>query len=346
MYEVDMSEHRTRFRGQVPCRESGFMFDIEFQLSWRVTDPARIVQDGRRDVGEVYRGYLIDRVSALSERYGLEQRLIAERALKEELAGDHSLPEGLLLRNCGFTLSLGAEADAHFKARTLVAFEKEELQGRDEVEVLKGELRAQHRQRQLEQEHKILALQHQIEMERRQHELEMERVRELAQLGVQREIAELKRPLELDEAEHQIAIEGTRRRAELLGKAERIEFYQQALERGDVESLITLTLTDHPGDVRQVLNLVLNQRQENRENARKILETMLEAGTVSVRDLDETRRAALRTLLQGLGTDALGTSIEDREQTALDDRPSTAIKSTTTESADFDDVDDEDDLDD
>jgi hypothetical protein len=355
MYEVDIAEHRAQFHAQVPCREKGFSFDVEFQLSWRVNDPARIVQDGCEDVGPVYRSYLIERVSELSERYGLEDRLAAEQALKQALAGVSDLPEGISLRKCALTLSLGPEAHEHFRSRTLNAFDtetrhmrhadaldearlgKSELAAQDEIEVLKGELRAKHRLRQLEQEQELGTLKNQLELQETQHRLALERQRQLAEATAQLEIDELKRQLERQRAEHQLEIESQRGQRQLEVKLERMGFYKKALEGGNLASLIPLFLDEDSGNVGQLINLVVNQDRDNRENARKVLEVMLEAGVVNGRQLDDARRAALQKLLQGLNADPFGSA---------DDKPAIEPVQEEPASSDADDDDDEDDEDD
>jgi hypothetical protein len=316
MYEVDMREYPAKFHAQVPCREKGFSFDVDFELSWRVHDPERIVRDGRTDV---------------------------ERALKRALAGASTLPEGISVRNCALTLSLGAEADAHFKSRTIAEFatetrhiehaatidkarhDKVEVAAQDEIEVLKGELRAQHRRRQLEEQQHLATLKSQVE---------------IAEVKAQLAVAELKQQLERQQEEHRLEIEAERQRAAIKVKAERMDFYGKALESGSVASLIPIFLDEHPAEVGQLLNLLVAQHRDNRENAIKVLEAMLEAGMVNGRDLDETRRAALQNLLRGLSTSALGSSIDEVKPAAIE-RTRTAVEE-VEEVEDAEDADDDD----
>lgn len=317
VYEVDMREHRARFHAQVPCREKGFSFDVHFELSWRVHDPARVVKDGRTEVGPVYRSYLVERVSELSERYGLEERLAAERALKQALAEVSTLPEGIQLRNCALTLSLGVEAEAHFKSRTIAAFDSEtrqlehratidrtgldktELEARDEVDTLKGELRSQHQRRQLETQRELDALKHLLETQEAEHQVILE--------------------------QHRLEIEQERNKSELQVKTARMEFYAKALASGNgAASLLPIFLDEHPEDVGRLLELLLAQQRDEMENTRKVLEAMLQAGVANGRDLDEPKRLALQNLLRGLSTGVLGAPVESPRPPAIEHEPSDA----------------------
>lgn len=356
MYEVDLREHDAEFRAQVPCAEKGFYFDVHFSFSWRVGDAAQIVRDGRTDVTSVYQRHLVEKVSEQSERYSLEDRLTAERTLKTMLSAELPLPEGIVIRNCVLTLSLGTEAEAHLKNRTLASFENEtrelrhranldqaqrdqvELSATDEIAVLKGRLRADHQRRQLATEQELNARRNELELEAEQHRLELDRQRRLAEAATELQVAELQRRLELQQAAHRLELEEQSRRQELTIKAERMRFYQSALESGNVSSLIPIFLDEHPKDVGQLLNLMLAQHRENREHSRKVLQAMLEAGMVNGHDLDDTRRAALQNLLSGLTTGALGVGIEDGAAPAIE----TARETPDDDPDDDDDTDDDD----
>lgn len=329
-YEVDVAEHQASFACEVPCKEKGFYFDAHVTLRWRVHDPDRIVADGRRDVRPVYEAYLVNRMAGLSEQYSLENRLDAERALAAAIAEKVTLPEGVLLYGCTVRLTVDDRAEAQFRSRTTAEFDKESREQRssafvheqelrlnettaaNEVERLRREQELRHQVAELQAKQQIAELQRQLKEMEQRHQLELDRVRRLGEAQTQVEVTRIERDEELRKAEHDMALEARRSHHGLEIKIERVEFYRKELEGGNVAALIPILLEESPDTIGQVVNLMLAQHRDNIENNRKILQAMLEASMVNGRDLDETRRTALRNILEGLSTGALAATIGEQ----------------------------------
>lgn len=289
LYEVDTAEHDASFSGQLPCREKGFSFDFTLHLSWQVHRPEQIVRDGRRDVRPLYERYLTDRCKQYSEEYGLEDREEIERKLRQELSEPMVLDGGITVRRCTISLSLGEEAERHLASLTRAVFDAREaelahkarVQGTryataeqhviHELDTLKGEQEGEHKVREAQQEAALAALQRQRERLDAEHQLDLARQREAHQQEL---------------------------------RLARMRMYEEALASSSY-GVIPLLLAQNPDDVREVLDLAIGQRASNFDGAAQLVKTLAEAQLIDGVDLDPAKQQALKTLLEGLGSEAL-----------------------------------------
>ena len=304
LYEVDTAEHDASFSGQLPCQEKGFSFDFTIQLSWQVHLPDQIVRDGRRDVAPLYTRYLTELCKEHSEEYGLEQRDQAERKLSEELVEPLVLPEGITLRRCSIDLSLGDEAEAHVAAEARARFDANRAKLAHEARV--QDARYATAEKGVTHELDILVGTQRGEHKRRQLDLEAE-------------LAEQRYKLEKLEADHKLALARQQADFQMALQADRMTMYAQALSTGDL-GLIPLVLAQNPADAVKVLDLALEQRHVSFEQSRQLVATLLDADLVSGADLDPAKQTALRTLLGGLGSEALDAALGGDKTQAIAER--------------------------
>jgi hypothetical protein len=313
VYEVDLKEHPAGFRDRLPCREKGFYFEVEFSLYWKIHDPETIVLDGRSDVRPLYERSLRGRISEYSETFGLEQRLQAEQQLNGAFRQIVVLDQGVTLSRCGVSLSLGEEAEEHLRNRTRARFD-----------------------------HESRGLEHEADLHRTGLEESLLKARmEIEVLKGEQRTTHKKRHLEeqveINRLRHQLERQEQMFKLEL--KAERLQQHKLMLEDGNYEALF---LDARPDDVGELINFFLSRRREEQNNARQMLQAMLDSGLVNGADIDEPRRIALTKVLEGLNTSAADSITGRRTAPAIAPAKDTGPPKTGKQRKDADEDDDDD----
>jgi hypothetical protein len=300
LYEVDLADHATSFEFDLPCRSDAYFFHARVRLTWRVHDPEEVVRRRVDDGDRVCQDFVEDAMSHISRRYDLEASDRAEEEMSAAL-GTHPLEidRGVTITECRVRLWLDPAAKEHVTKVTRAHHEKKEKVAQHEVD--------------------RVAQQHRQELERRDQEEELRLAR------ARQEAEDLASQLR-NEAELRIA--SAREAHELAMKKQRMGFYQQAIQLGN-GSLLLLQLTEHPGDVRSVIDLILTQETTVFENNRDFLATLSTAGLLQDADVDASRREALDNLIRSLRPNPVAGIIgrDDPAITARAPDPATASSS-------------------
>lgn len=110
LYEVEMGIQHMSLEHRLPSAGDAAFFSAETDLTWRVVDPARIVEQQVRDVRALVEPRLLTRMRRESRRHAIEGSAAAEIAVMEALAEEPlAQAEGLEIR-CDVRLSLDEEA--------------------------------------------------------------------------------------------------------------------------------------------------------------------------------------------------------------------------------------------
>jgi hypothetical protein len=99
VYEVDLGEHVSEVREELPSRGDSISFRATIDLVWRVVDPARVVRAGLADVRTAVSPPMLAKLRAVTRRFDVRESDLAELEANRELAdGALGADLGLSLR--------------------------------------------------------------------------------------------------------------------------------------------------------------------------------------------------------------------------------------------------------
>lgn len=85
VYEVALGRHVTRFELPLPAAGDAEFFKAEAAVRWQVEDPVLVVRQQVRDVAELVRDDLVDRLRYVSRRFRLTEAQLADEAVQAGL---------------------------------------------------------------------------------------------------------------------------------------------------------------------------------------------------------------------------------------------------------------------
>ncbi|MDT0382033.1 SPFH domain-containing protein [Streptomyces sp. DSM 42041] len=222
VYEVDMGVHRSDTRLSLPSDDDAFSFGVAVDITWQVTDPARFVASGERDVNALVARQVEQLARHVSRQFPVQDSPGAERSVQKavEASGPLGEQEGLRV-SCILRLTLDEDTLAHRRDLRNMRYEGEKLDPAHELRMRED----------------ALAAERALAQERQHHHIAVER----QTLGHQRALLHGEQQVELQ------AIE-----------AKKIEFYQYHLQQGGVRAW-AFHLAQHPEDSRLVLE---NMRED------------------------------------------------------------------------------------
>lgn len=222
VYEVDMGVHRSETRLSLPSDDDAFSFGATVDNTWQVTDPARFVASGERNVNALVGRQVEQLARHVSRQFSVQDSPGAELAVQKavEAAGPLGQAEGLRI-SCVLRLTLDEDTLAHRRDLRHMRYEGEKLDPGHELRMREDGLAAE----------RALA------QERQHHHIALER----QTLGHQRAMLHGEQQVELQAVE-----------------AKKIEFYQYHLQQGGVRAW-AFHLAQHPEDSRLVLE---NMRED------------------------------------------------------------------------------------
>ncbi|MEU6311294.1 hypothetical protein [Streptomyces sp. NPDC047014] len=122
VYEVDMGVHPVRSQVRLPSSDDAHEFDVSVALEWQVTDPARFVRSGHRDVPRLLLGELEQAARPVSRRFPMDASAAAEADVLAVIQKGPALGEEAGLR-VHWTIRLRRDEDSIAHARRLQAIE-------------------------------------------------------------------------------------------------------------------------------------------------------------------------------------------------------------------------------
>ncbi|MFB7466921.1 hypothetical protein ACFCZ1_26070 [Streptomyces sp. NPDC056224] len=124
LYEVEMGIQHMSLEHRLPSDGDAAFFSAETDLTWRVTDPAVIVERHIRDVRALLEPRLLTRMRRESRRFDIERSAEAEIAVMEALAAEPlALAQGLEV-SCDVRLSLDEEAMRQLSSLRTIDYSK------------------------------------------------------------------------------------------------------------------------------------------------------------------------------------------------------------------------------
>ncbi|MFF8830768.1 hypothetical protein [Streptomyces sp. NPDC015131] len=133
LYEVDMAVRHLSLEHRLPSDGDAAFFSAETDLTWRVTDPARIVEQQIRDVRALLEPRMLSRMRRASRRHAIEESAAAEVAVAEALAAEPLAADlGLEIR-CEVRISLDQEAIGQLSSLRSLDYTKERRRSEHEL---------------------------------------------------------------------------------------------------------------------------------------------------------------------------------------------------------------------
>ncbi|PWK73209.1 hypothetical protein BCL76_102233 [Streptomyces sp. CG 926] len=123
VYEVDMGVHAVRTRVQLPSIDDAHEFEVSVELDWQVTDPARFVRSGHRDVPRLLLGELEQAARPVTRRFPISDSANAEAEVLAVVGEGKPLGEEAGLRTL-WTVRLRRDEEGIAHAQRLRAIEQ------------------------------------------------------------------------------------------------------------------------------------------------------------------------------------------------------------------------------
>ncbi|MFJ5261631.1 hypothetical protein ACIQAC_14335 [Streptomyces sp. NPDC088387] len=133
LYEVDMGIQHMSLEHRLPSDGDAAFFSAETDLTWRVIDPAKVVERQIRDVRALLEPRLLTRMRRESRRYAIEESADAEVAVMEALVTTPlAAAEGLDIQ-CEVRLSLDEEAVSQLSSLRSLDYTKQRTRSEHEL---------------------------------------------------------------------------------------------------------------------------------------------------------------------------------------------------------------------
>ncbi|MEU8086776.1 CHAT domain-containing protein [Micromonospora sp. NPDC049101] len=116
-YEVDTRAHSVVVDLRLPSEGGAYHFEASIAVGFRVTDPARIVRRAITDAAVLVREFLLDTCRPITSRYGVDDVVRAEAAIRRRLGHDPSALDGITLDLRSVRLSLDERVGRYVRER-------------------------------------------------------------------------------------------------------------------------------------------------------------------------------------------------------------------------------------
>ncbi|MGS2805890.1 hypothetical protein [Nocardia sp. MW-W600-9] len=238
VFWVDVGVHHESDRYELPSAEGVFSFLAEVDVSWRVGDPVRAVDDRAASGADVYRPFLEQELRRISREYSVHQFAAAEIRINEHFADRmFELPCGINLLSCAVKVAPESSTHDHLRQDT---YDRRNEQRRDVA----------HKTQKAEN-----AVGHDLALQRARHE---------------HEVAEL-------EEQHRLALEKLRMSfyTQALESGDfGVLAFRLSANRSDVNEVIDLMVREKQLDfdtAQSALTALLEQRMVNKRDVQDIM---------------------------------------------------------------------------
>ncbi|MEV8016912.1 hypothetical protein AB0O76_11295 [Streptomyces sp. NPDC086554] len=133
LYEVEMGIQHMSLEHRLPSDGDASFFSAEVDLTWRVTDPAKIVEKQVRDIRALVEPRLLTRMRRESRQYSIEESAPAEIAVMDALAAEPLADAEGLEIHCEVRLSLDQEAMSQLASLRSLTYTKERTRSEHEL---------------------------------------------------------------------------------------------------------------------------------------------------------------------------------------------------------------------
>ncbi|MGC4807037.1 hypothetical protein [Micromonospora sp. DT233] len=145
-YDVDISDHRRSAElrsSPLPSQGDIYFFVARVDVGFRVHDPEEIVRRNVRDAMPIVYGALIDRFTAITRSFSVEESAKAEEAIRRKFGSGWVLPEGITIFALSPRLLPDAEASRYLRDKVAATRELEVDRARHQVRVQQAQHQGQ-----------------------------------------------------------------------------------------------------------------------------------------------------------------------------------------------------------
>ncbi|HEV2345809.1 MAG TPA: hypothetical protein VGS97_17045 [Actinocrinis sp.] len=116
-YEVDLGYRFHEFNARLPARGDAYQFDAAISLTYRVTDPKKIVRHHIADGVPLVVDHVLSTIRSVIRRFSIEEVGTAEETINDRFRAPIDLPEGITIVRCDIRLTPDEAARNFFQEK-------------------------------------------------------------------------------------------------------------------------------------------------------------------------------------------------------------------------------------
>ncbi|GAA2636776.1 hypothetical protein [Paractinoplanes durhamensis] len=297
-YELDLTHHPVVLRFSLPAKEEAYAFTAIVTLLWAVQNPIQVALLGVRDLKPILWTFLEQTLRGVSRQFGIEEVQAAEaemRLILDKHAGEIGF--GLRLPMLAVSLRLDEDTERYLSQRVQTGRAGNLADDRHDL----ARQEAENEERQAEWRSHLE--QAQAEWQGRLEQVQAEWRGRLEQAQ-----ALHRRDLDAAQADHAREIERLNAEHETKLKAQRLDFYRDALGGGNHDVMV-LQLIENPGDIGAVLRLIEAGNDKHYVRSREILDNLLQHHLANAADVDGLTQHTIGELRTALSAAAPRSSV-------------------------------------
>lgn len=267
VYEVDMGQKEVAFTCSAPAKGGDVSFQANFSASYRVNDPAAVVDRRIEDPAPIIKRVLTDAISQVTGGFDIEDVQGAAAAVRESLVKRNFNKEmPFALETPLVTLELDSKAKEFLSKRREMRREAELARGSTDLTTATADADR------LKREYEIKAMQQQ-----QQGELQM---------------ARLKAEMEAELTRQKVALE-------LEMQKKRLEVYKPMIQEG-MWGVLVQQLAQNPGDIGRVTDVMIQIHGQKVAADVAMLQTMIQGDMIEDRHMKDVVSTLVQNLQQNL----------------------------------------------
>lgn len=289
VYEVDMGQKEIAFTCSAPAKGGDVSFQANFSASYRVNDPAAVVDRGIEDPTPIIKRVVTDAIGQVTAGFDIEDVQSAAAAVRESL-GKRNLTKEMpfVLETPLVALELDAKAKEFLSKRREMRRQADLARGSSDLTTATADAER------LKREYDLKALQ-------QQQEFEME-------------MARRKAAMEADLARQKVALE-------LEMQKQRLDVYRPMIQEG-MWGVLAQQLAQNPGDISRVTDVIMQMHSQKVAADVAMLQAMIQGDMIEDRHVKDV----VSTLVQNLQQNMRGGPLQlEQHSAAAPQLPAAAV---------------------
>lgn len=267
VYEVDMGQKEIAFTCSAPAKGGDVSFQANFSASYRVNDPATVVERRIEDPTPIIKRVVTDAISQVTGGFDIEDVQNATAAVRESLVKRNFNKEmPFVLETPLVSLELDSKAKEFLSKRREMKREAELARGSTDLTAATADAN------QVKREYEIKAM-------RQQQQGEME-------------MARLKAEMEAELTRQRVALE-------LEMQKKRLEIYKPMIQEG-MWGVLVQQLAQNPGDIGRVTDVMIQIHGQKVAADVAMLQTMIQGDMIEDRHMKDVVSTLVQNLQQNL----------------------------------------------
>ena len=297
IYEVYMGQKEVAFTCSAPAKGGDVSFQANFQASYRVSDPAAVVDRGIDDPVPTIRRVVTDVISQVTGSFDIEDVQGASAAVRESLTKRNFTKEiPFVLETPLVALELDSKAKEYLSKRREMRRDAELARGSTDLTTATADADR------LKREYELKAMQQQ-----QQGELEL---------------VKLKAAMEAELTRQKVALE-------LEMQKQRLDVYKPMIQEG-MWGLLAQQLAQNPGDINRVTDVIMQMHSQKVAADVTMLQAMIQGDMIEDRHI----RDVVSNLVQNLQQNMRGGPLQLEQRNASAPQLPADVADTAKEASD------------